>query len=306
LNNYWRKTVVNSAGANVTSTLSSPQNTRLVQIGNGKLRLTSAYPYSLDSSPATKWIGYATGNGVDPDPAVDIATEITDISEPDLLTGRSYLMYETPLDITWGTDVRYLVRVKQGSTQSSNLDVVQATIDTTLPAGRATRKITNAVADMGMDENLVTNVVSASPAVSVITSTGQSFLKVVSDIVMRATVFDDESGRVYVNSDLSFVNDTISGIAISTIEVIDANTVYLVVGNTRRAIIDLAANEIRAASFVFNGTLDDIPEPQYAFQSGGKTYLSVYNPARNTWQPFLQLDSSGTLTLGFDVIQKET
>jgi hypothetical protein len=305
LNNYWRKTVVNSAGANVTSTLSSPQNTRLVQIGDGKLRLTSAYPYGLDSSPATKWIVYTTTSGVDPDPAVDTATEVADVGAPDLLTGRSYLSVDTS-SFPWGQDVRYLVRVKQGSTQSSNLDVVQATIDTASVPGRATRKITNAVADMGMDENLVTNVVSASPAVSVITTTGQSFLKVVSDIVMRATVFDDASGRVYVNADLSFVNDTISGTSAGPIEVIDANTIYLVVGNTRRALIDLSANQIKAASFVFNGTVDDIPDPQYAFESGGKTYLSVYNPARNTWQPFLQLDSSGTLTLGFPVIQKET
>lgn len=305
LNNYWRKTVVNSAGANVTSTLTSPQNTRLVQIGDGKLRLTSAYPYGLDSSPATKWIVYTTTSGVDPDPAVDTATEVADVGAPDLLTGRSYLSIDTS-SLAWGQDVRYLVRVKQGSTQSSNLDVVQATIDTASVPGRATRKITNAVADMGMDENLVTNVVNASPAVSVLTTTGQSFLKVVSDIIMRATVFDSESGRVYVNKDLSFVNATISGTSTGPIEVIDANTIYLVVGNTRRAIIDLAANEIRSASFVLNGTVDDIPEPQYAFESGGKTYLSVYNPARNTWQPFLQLDSSGTMTFGFDVIQKET
>jgi hypothetical protein len=123
---------------------------------------------------------------------------------------------------------------------------------------------------------------------------------------MRATVFDDASGRVYVNADLSFVNDTITGTGIGPVEVLDANTIYLVVDNTRRALIDLSANQIKATSFVFNGTVDDIPEPQYAFQNGGNTYLSVYNPARNTWQPFLQLDSSGTLTLGFPVIQKET
>lgn len=307
LNNYWRKTVVNSAGANVGSTLSSPQNTRIIELGNGKLRIFSTYPYALDSSPADKWIAYSSTNGVDPVPGVTSPVEIGDISDPDIITGRSSFYYDTDT-LLWGTDARVIIRVKRSSDSelSSNTDVIQHTVDTSAPSRRAMLKLAGESYSMGALENFEEHEQSASPAVDFITTTGQTYLKVVSDIVLRATVLDDDSGRVFVNSDLSLVNDAISGVGVGPIQVVDANTIYIVVDSVRRAIIDLAANEIRATSFSFGGIVNDIPISEPVFSIGGKVYLSVFNPARSLWQPFIQLDSSGTMTFGFDVIQKET
>lgn len=304
-NTLYHSTFVNSSGANVGSDLTSPINVVSSQVGDGKIHFRAEYCPALDADPADKWIVYATTNGVDPDPSVDTALEVADIDTPDLLTGKSYLSYTSP-SLPWNLDLRALFRVKRSSDseESANLEATQVTVDTGAPPLR--NMLPTGGESYGMDQsvNIDTTAHSVSPSVQSIALIGQTIFKVVSTVVFRATAGDNEGGKVFINDALSFVNAAITGTGSGDVEAASSTLVYLCVGGERRAKIDLSAGTISAAQINQNGTIDDNPKTGPIDTDNSKLYLSVYNPARETWQPFLQLDDSGVLTFGFPVIQE--
>jgi hypothetical protein len=182
------------------------------------------------------------------------------------------------------------------SVESDNLDIVTTVIDSGEPA----------VIANGQDVLISTTTHNASPACVTYSLYGQTYTLLSSTLLWRAIVGDKESGRLFINNALALANATISGSGTGDIEVVDANTLYLNVGGTRRAKVDLSANTISAATIVYNGVIDDNVSVGPLSTDNGKLYLSVYNPSRQLWQPFLQLDSSGVLTFGFPIIQKDT
>ena len=203
--------------------------------------------------------------------------------------------------------MKAIIRVKRtsDSAESTNVDIVSGTCDTAAPAVR--NLLAGGLDKFGYESDtlLSTTVHSASPAVNTICLYGQSVFKIVSTVIFRAIANDQEGGRVFVNNALSFVNATISGAGTGDIEVVDANTVYLNVDGTRRCLIDLTAGTISAAEFHFNQTADDNPKPGPIDTDNGKLYLSVYNQARSQWMPYLEVSSTGVVTLNFSMIQKE-
>lgn len=305
LNNRYHSIFVNSAGANVGTGLTAPENTTLVNIGNGELRITSAYPYTADSSPADKWYLYATDDGTDPLLATPI--EIANIAEPDGITGRSYLTYD--LDgFDWNMTVKIVLRVFRDSdnAESNNTTVITTVVDSSAPAQRLVDQNANGTYGISQSDITTTTTHSASPSVTTVTSIGESLFKIVSTYIFRALARDADNLRLYVDNALAFVNSTISGAGSGNIEVIDANTVYLCVGGTRHAKIDLAAMTISADTFEFIGVIDDCNDTGPVYATNGKLYFAVYNPARSLWEPYMMLDDTGLMTFGFDVIQKDT
>ena len=305
LNTLYHSTFVNSAGANVGTGLSSPENIALTNIGNGELRITAAYPYTSDSSPADKWILYATDDGTDP--LLGSSFEIANMAEPDSLTGRSYLSYD--LDgLEWNQTIKIVLRAFRDSdnAESGNTAIITTVVDSGAPAHRVVDSSGGTVYATSQSDFTSTTTHSASPAVTSVSSVGETLFKIVSTYVFRALSKDSSNLRAYVNNALSFVNATISGAGSGNVEVVDANTVYLCVGGTRRAKIDLAALTISADTFEFTGVIDDCNDTGPVYATNGKLYLAVFNPARSLWQPFMSLDDTGLMTFGFDVIQKDT
>lgn len=305
LNTLYHSTFVNSAGANVGTGLSSPENIALTNIGNGELRITAAYPYTSDSSPADKWILYATDDGTDP--LLGSSFEIANMAEPDSLTGRSYLSYD--LDgLEWNQTIKIVLRAFRDSdnAESGNTAIITTVVDSGAPAHRVVDSSGGTVYATSQSDFTSTTTHSASPAVTSVSSVGETLFKIVSTYVFRALSKDSSNLRAYVNNALSFVNATISGAGSGNVEVVDANTVYLCVGGTRRAKIDLAALTISADTFEFTGIIDDCNDTGPVYATNGKLYFAVFNPARSLWQPFMSLDDTGLMTFGFDVIQKDT
>ena len=305
LNTYHRSFILNSSAALVGSEISAPQDTALAQIGNGQLLLTASYGPGLDSSPADKWLLYKTTDGTDP--LLATPAEIGDIGEADTITGKSYLRYEIPV-MDWNTTCKVVLRTKRAldSELSDNTNVVTAVVDSGAPAVR--------IVDLAVGERYGTDrdgfvsleQISVTPDVKIISGMGTSILDMDGSIVWRAMANTRDVGRIFIDNALSLVNATISGAGTGDVEVIDADTVYLNVGGTRRANIDLAAGTISADTFIYNGTIDDCPDTGPIVATNGKLYLSIYNTSRGLWQPYIQLTSAGVLTFGFEVTQKDT
>lgn len=307
LNSYASSITINSAGEEVTSSISNPANVTLEQIGSGKLRVRAEYTPGLDATPATSFIGYIRTNGTNPNPGVDTPVTLQSIGDPDLLTGKVYLNYVTSA-YDWNTDFRIIVRTKRTTpaAESNSTTVTSAFIDTGAPPARIGAISANETFGYkaGIEDNYVEH--SASPECRTYYHYGITMLTMAGDAIFRAIVDTNASRRLYVDPDLSFVNNNISGAGTGSVEVVDANTVYLVVSGTRRAKIDLSGGTIEANEFVFTETIDDNPNTGPLDTDNGKLYYSAYNPARGVWEPFLSLDSSGTLTVGYSVVQKDT
>jgi outer membrane protein assembly factor BamB len=200
--------------------------------------------------------------------------------------------------LEWNTTVKGIIRMLRSSDseESDNLDIVTTVIDSGEPA----------VIANGNDDVIAQTTHNASPACITYSLYGQTYTTLDGDLIWRATLNEKESGRLFINNALALVNATISGAGTGDVEVIDANTLYLNVDGTRLAKVDFAAGSISAATIVYNAVIDDNVSVGPVSTDNGKLYLSVYNPSRQLWQPFLQLDSSGVLTLGFPIIQKDT
>lgn len=307
LNSYASSITINSAGEEVTSSISNPSNVTLEQIGSGKLRVRAEYTPGLDADPADNFIGYIRTNGTDPDPGTDTPVTLGTIGDPDLLTGKVYLNYVTSA-YDWNTDFRIIVRTERTSpaAESDSTTVTSTFIDTGAPPARIGAISANET--FGYKAGIVDNYVehSTSPECRTYYHYGITMLTMAGDAIFRAIVDTNANRRLYVDPDLSFVNNSISGAGTGSVEVVDANTIYLVVSGTRRAKIDLAGGTIEANEFIFTESIDDNPNTGPLDTDNGKLYYSAYNPSRSAWEPFLSLDSSGTLTIGYSVIQKDT
>jgi hypothetical protein len=301
LNNFYRSFIVDNTGALVGSEISAPQDISVENVGDKSLRIRASYSAALDDDPADTFIIYATDDGVDPDPTVDTPITIGTVGDADIITGKSYISFvldSATYGLEWNTTIKVIVRMLRSgdSVESDNLDIVTTVIDSGEPA----------VIANGQDVLISTTTHNASPACVTYSLYGQTYTLLSSTLLWRAIVGDKESGRLFINNALALANATISGSGTGDIEVVDANTLYLNVGGTRRAKVDLSANTISAATIVYNGVIDDNVSVGPLSTDNGKLYLSVYNPSRQLWQPFLQLDSSGVLTFGFPIIQKDT
>lgn len=304
-NTYYRSFVLNSSGALVGSEISAPEGTALTQIGNGQLLLTSAYSSRLDSSPANKWLLYKTTDGTDPLLATPV--EIETIADPDLITGRSYLRYEIPA-AEWNSTVKIVLRTKRTSDGeiSDNTNVVQATIDTGAPAPRLIDQFSGSKYGAVTTEYAVVEDWSVTPSVYSLVARGAHIFNVDGADIIRAIANEKAGGKIYIDNALSLVNATISGAGTGNVEVVSATEIYLVVNGTRRCKIDLTANTISAETFFYNGTIDDNPNTGPSDTDNDKLYLSLLNPSRNVWEPFLSVDATGTVTFAYPIIQKDS
>jgi hypothetical protein len=301
LNNYYRSFTVDNTGALVASDVSDPIAFSLENAGSKSIIVRASYAPSFDTSPADKFVFYITDTGVDPDPSTDLQIELGDVPDADPLTGKAYIT--ATIDgptyaVEWGKTVKVLVRMLRSSDseESSNLTPQSIVIDS-----GETPNIVN-----GDVEILNTITHSASPACESVGLYGQTFTTLSSNLIWRGFVSEKAGGRIYINNALALVNATISGSGTGDVEVIDANTAYLCVGGTRRAKIDLSAGTVSAAQFVYNGSIDDNVSEGPISTDNGKLYISVYNNARQLWEPFIQLDSSGVMTFGYNLVQRDT
>lgn len=145
-------------------------------------------------------------------------------------------------------------------------------------------------------------VIAVTENVHMILGEGWSSLYVDTTLVWRCLYHSDdgEANALYVPSEWTVVNAAVSGTAVDSgvFDVVDANTVYVVVNGTRRILIDLTAMEITVSSVV-----EEVAMPTRAEQAGslgqfGATLLLAWDPTIEDYRPFAQLTSAGVFNLG--------
>lgn len=131
----WTVTI-DSAGAVVAVSPTSPQDVAIEPAAAGAVRITATYNYAGDgTNAADTWLIYLTSNGVDPDPAVDTPVEVA-MTLSDALAHLDY----TSSTFADGLTIKTLVRARRSGTpdvDSPNVDIHSATSDTDGPAAPA-------------------------------------------------------------------------------------------------------------------------------------------------------------------------
>lgn len=316
-NIYSRKFIVDSGGVDVHSKLSPPRDITIVELGSSALQIVAFYDWAADVDPADTWLIYATFGGGTPDPDVDTPVVDTAMDDPALGIDRVTQLLEITNNLFFGSEIQIIVRVKRSSdsAESENLDVYTHTIESTDPHILGTLRTTESSHFNMEDEILVTQVHDASPLVQSFATRGCSWMDIVGVIPWRCIVPDSGNGVIHIPQTLSLVNGAVGGAGTNGVEVIDANTVYLVAGLVRQVKIDLAAGTITAPTFVYNGVIPDYPAAGplallNVFVTGSaafvETCFNVYNPVRNRWEPFIYVDVNGVCTFGFPIIKTET
>jgi hypothetical protein len=317
--NDYKSIWVNAAGTQVDKPVNSPTDISLANRGGGVAVLQAKYQPMMDSpDPADYFYIYMTTNGVDPDPAVDVAYDTVAFTDSTLVKisqfDSSYvILYAFPTQ-AYNTDMRVVITAYRSAdlTQSNNTAVSQVTIDTV----SATLSILPQVASM-MGTQLSNTTPDAQILTAALGSTwgysmyvGEFLLYTGTTVVMRSTIKENNQGRIYIPASFVFNNTAHSAAAaVSTqlIEGVDANTAYILVGTTRRAKIDLVAGTIEAAEMNWGiGITEDIPVNAYAWGDSTATYLLQYSPVRGRFVPWLKLTSAGVLTTTAAVTQRRS
>jgi hypothetical protein len=184
--------------------------------------------------------------------------------------------------------------------------VESVTVTSGLPAPRYIT--VTARESFGLDDSTIIGLteVDDSPPLYIASAYGQSITLDTAGTLFNTILQSYGDGYVYIPSTLDLVNTTISGAGTGDVEVVDADTIYLNVNGTRRVKIDRAGGTIEADTFILNGPIYNVPNAGPVDDDNGKLYLMVYNKARNRYEPFIQVDSSGVLTFGPNVIQRES
>lgn len=117
-----------------------------------------------------------------------------------------------------------------------------------------------------------------------------------------------EMNGLYVPSEWTMQTGAISGAASGpgVVDVVDSNTVYLVVNGVRRVLIDLAAMEITAASWDEDINLEQKAEQDGALDQFGATLLLAWDPEREDYRPYFQVTAAGAVNVATGIVETMT
>jgi hypothetical protein len=314
--NDYQSIWVDAAGYEVVKSLNAPVDITLANRGGGVAYLRAKYQSQMDADPADEWRIYYTTNGVDPDPAIDTPIEVlmsdTTQNRPSQFDSGTVLYYDFST-LPFNTDLRVIIRTfrSSDSAESENITVYQLYINTVVASLAIVPQISLMMETdyagqkpSGIQTDILVN------GWGITTNVDELLLYSGSNVVIRSTIREYNQGRIYIPASLVFSNVAHSAAAVTTtdlIEVIDANTAYILVGSTRRAKIDLTAGTIEAAEFDLGiGITEDIPVNAYSWGNSTETYLLQYNPVRGRFVPWLKLTSAGVLSTAFAVTQRRS
>lgn len=159
-------------------------------------------------------------------------------------------------------------------------------------------------------DGVTPQVLDAGENVHLVLGEGWSSLYVDTVLVWRC-LFHGESGEangLYVPSEWTVVTGAISGAASGpgVVDVVDSDTIYLVVNGVRRVLIDLAAMEITAASWNGEESLVQKAEQDGALDQFGATLLLVWDPEREDYRPYLQVTAAGAVNVATAMVETMT
>lgn len=143
-------------------------------------------------------------------------------------------------------------------------------------------------------------VLHAGENVKLYLGEGRASLYVDTTLVWRVLINGDfgEDNGFYIPSEWTLINGDISGAAVDegVIDAVDANTIYVCVRGQRQMLIDLAAMEITAGSMAAPAVLLERAEQEGELARFGSTMFLVWDPAREDYRPYFDVDSSGVVS----------
>lgn len=146
-------------------------------------------------------------------------------------------------------------------------------------------------------DGVTPQVLDATQNVHLLLGEGWASLYVDTTLVWRVLLNGDhgENNALYIPSDWDLVAGTISGAASGSgiVDAVDANTVYLCVRGQRRALIDLSAMEITFGAFSGPATLRERAEQAGDLERFGSTMFLAWDPEKEDYRTYLDLDSDG-------------
>lgn len=121
------------------------------------------------------------------------------------------------------------------------------------------------------------------------------------DTVLVWKVFSDRE-VLYIPSEWDLVAGAVSGAGASTVfEATSATNVYITVNEVRKAHVDATAMTITAPEFWSLGGLPDKAPQATTWPQYGGSLITVWDPEREDYRPFLQLTSDGELKSEYGV-----
>lgn len=296
--------VIDDAGEDATSPLTVPEGITARVVPGGYVDVAAEYSPSQDASPADKWNLYIRTDGTDPVPSSDTPTQI------DMGTGRTftpnYYLADRLGPYPYNTDFRMIartLRISDGA-ESTNTDVTQVTVDTYEPLPIANRRgfIGDAAAQQQDARNISqTEIIDIPTNTRIIATNGKTLFYTGSTLIFGMVASSDDpdnSSRFYLPRDnFEFEEVAVSGAGGSLpIEVIDANTLYIVVNGIRRVKIDVAAGRLQAPAFVYRSSMPDSLFDGPLWQRGDMVAFQVWDVLTETWIVVVTVESDGTFT----------
>lgn len=122
-------------------------------------------------------------------------------------------------------------------------------------------------------------------------------------------LFNGDHGEIngfYIPSEFAMVNEEISGAASGSgvVDAVDADTIYVCVSGQRRMLINLAAMEIRVAWLGDDVPIDVRAEQSSTLERFGATMFMCWDPEREDYRPYLEIDSAGFLATAMPIQQE--
>lgn len=313
-NLFERSIKINAAGAQVNSPLSEPDGVTLTAKSGGYVDLDATYYGSRDDTPGDTWRVYATTTGADPVVGVTSYTDypmrnsgngVGVSTVRSMWGGQTYVLSRRLGPYAWGTDLRVLVRAVRSSDSavSSNTTATQLTVVTDSPAPVAWPEMF-AGDEAGVQQTGAyvdtTTTIHAGSNTRIRQLPGESQFLCGSTLIWRATWTESTRGILYVPNGWALVeDDTAWGAGAGDIEYVAGPPVviYLNVGGTRRAKIDVTNLTISAAEFGLGDVAltDCVSDGAYA-ATGTQLLFQVWDGILGRWRACVALSSAGRLS----------
>lgn len=317
LNQYERKTKIDSTGALVVKSPSAPTSMSLQgEIGGGGVYARAHYTALDDDPVANQWVIYLRGDGVNP-----TGSETPVYVPMEIENGGLFRRIVRPLSYLLGTfvsgqDVRALIRTRHSGSGAESTNTTAVTITTsTAPVGLP--RVPFFGPGFGQIQRAASSGISGTSIVSapynIYWAWDSGYLELWGGGNLIFRIRYDSSGAANngIWTTYTFVQETISGTpADAPVEIASwgggSNVLYITSNGVRRMKIDATNQKIHCASLNQYLTRRSSTSAEPVFDATFQSLFQVYDPYAGDYATALDLDSDGVLRMNVPWRQRAT
>ncbi len=305
---------IDDGGDETTSLLSVPENVIAVARPGGYVDVSADYLTAPDYPDlADTWNLYIRIDGTDPDPSVDTPVQEAMVHYQYLNPNVTFSKRLGPY--LYATDFRIVITVERstGGQESNNTDVTSVsvlTIDPVIIEGR--QGYLGVVRGQTLQTFLggITETIDIPTNTRIVGTNGRSLFYIGNTLIWGIVAARDDNNfsRWYIPKDnFEFEETVISGSGGSLpVQVVDANTLYIVVNGLRVAKIDVAAGRIQASPMIFQVNIVESFYDGPLWQRADMTVFQAWDVFTERWITGPTFESDGTMRSNLWVTANET